>query len=89
MDQGEKSLIAVTVIRQVPLALKLATVLRRFPLSGREYSVCLHIALGRSFKEIAHILRLSQSTVVAHSQAIYEKLGITGRSELLTSLYRH
>ncbi|MBS1212716.1 MAG: helix-turn-helix transcriptional regulator [Proteobacteria bacterium] len=89
LESGETSLIAVTVIRQVPLRLKLASDLRRFPLSAREFSVCLEIALGGSYKDIGKKLHLSEHTVVAHSRAIYEKLGINGRSELLTQLYMH
>ncbi|WP_045223315.1 helix-turn-helix transcriptional regulator [Methyloterricola oryzae] len=89
LGRDGKPSFAVTVTRHVPLQLKLAKTLRRFPLSSKESAVCLKIALGRSFKEIAHEMRLSMSTVVAHSQAIYNKLGIAGRNELLTSLYRH
>lgn len=89
LGRDGKPSFAVTVTRHVPLQLKLAKTLRRFPLSGKEASVCLKIALGCSFKQIAHEMRLSLSTVVAHSQAIYNKLGIAGRNELLTSLYRH
>jgi signal transduction histidine kinase/DNA-binding NarL/FixJ family response regulator len=52
-------------------------------LSAREREIARLILTGRSDKEIASSLGLSQSTVQNHNGNLYRKLGVSGRVELL------
>jgi DNA-binding CsgD family transcriptional regulator len=51
------------------------------PLSAREIEVLQLIAAGRSNKEIAGLLFISEGTVKTHVLSIHEKLGVSGRTE--------
>jgi DNA-binding NarL/FixJ family response regulator len=51
-------------------------------LSDREFEVYQLIGRGKSTKEIAHQLHLSEKTVAVHRGHIKEKLGITSAGEL-------
>lgn len=51
-------------------------------LSDREFEVYQWIGRGKSTKEIAHQLRLSEKTVAVHRGHIKEKLGIRSAGEL-------
>jgi ATP/maltotriose-dependent transcriptional regulator MalT len=55
---------------------------RRHPLSRREQDVYELIMQGRSNKEIAKTLFISESTAKVHVQHIFEKLGVHSRAEL-------
>lgn len=52
-------------------------------LSDRERTVALTVAAGRSNKEAARDLFISTKTVEAHLQAIYRKLGVASRTQLV------
>ena len=52
-------------------------------LSTRQRQVLNLLAGGRSDKEIAKRLGISRSAVKHHCSAVYRKLGISGRTELL------
>ncbi|MFC5062213.1 helix-turn-helix transcriptional regulator [Actinomycetospora atypica] len=56
-------------------------------LSGREQEVLAELARGRSNKQIARALRLSEWTVQDHVKAVLGKFGVSGRSELQAALY--
>lgn len=51
-------------------------------LSGREFTVFLELARGRSVNQIAALLSLSPSTVGTHLYNIKQKLGAANQSEL-------
>jgi DNA-binding CsgD family transcriptional regulator len=51
------------------------------PLSGREVSVLQLLAEGKVYKQIAHELSLSTSTVRTHLHNIYGKLGAVDRAQ--------
>ncbi|MGH8613242.1 MAG: helix-turn-helix transcriptional regulator [Gammaproteobacteria bacterium] len=80
------TLIGVSVQRQEPLALRLMRATSKFPLSPRERQICLHMAHGLSYVEIAKRLGRSERTVVTHTQHIFEKLEINSRRELFDRL---
>jgi DNA-binding CsgD family transcriptional regulator len=52
------------------------------PLSSREREVALLAAGGVASREIAQRLFLSKRTVDSHLNAVYRKLGVTGREQL-------
>lgn len=52
------------------------------PLTERERQIIEHIVRGHANKEIAAALRLSESTVKSHLQAIFSKLGVNSRLAL-------
>ncbi len=51
-------------------------------LSAREAEVALSVAAGRSNKEVADQLFISERTVKAHLGAVFEKLGVRDRLQL-------
>ena len=51
------------------------------PLSAREHEVLAFLALGRSNKEIAAHMTISEHTVKFHLASIFQKLEATSRSE--------
>ena len=51
------------------------------PLSGREVDVLKRLAEGKVYKQIAHELELSTSTVRTHLHNIYGKLGAVDRAQ--------
>ncbi|MGH8594860.1 MAG: response regulator transcription factor [Gammaproteobacteria bacterium] len=80
------TLIGVSVQRQEPLTLRLTRAISGFPLSPRERQICLQMAHGLSYAEIARRLERSERTVVTHTQHIFEKLEINSRRELFDRL---
>ncbi|MDR2106831.1 MAG: LuxR C-terminal-related transcriptional regulator [Coriobacteriales bacterium] len=55
-------------------------------LSAREHEILLLLARGRTLPRIGESLYLSTSAVKYHTQAIYRKLGVHSRKELLRAL---
>lgn len=53
------------------------------PLTRKELEVLARLAEGRSNREIAAALYVTQSTVKSHLAHIYVKLGVTGRQEAM------
>jgi HD-like signal output (HDOD) protein/DNA-binding CsgD family transcriptional regulator len=51
------------------------------PLSGQELRVLRQLGKGRVYKEIAHELGLSPSTIRTHLHNIYRKLGVANRAQ--------
>ncbi len=54
-------------------------------LSGRELDVIRLASLGRSNKEIAYELRVSEATVKTHLQHAFDKLGVSDRTSAVTT----
>lgn len=51
------------------------------PLTGREREVVRLLADGRTYKQVAGAMRLSQSTVRNHLHNVYQKLGVVDRAQ--------
>ena len=81
-------LIVVTVRRQIPRALKLTSAMRSLPLSPRERETCLLLGEGLSQPEIAKRMRVGRHTIISNVRAIYDKLSVNDRNDLLTKLLR-
>jgi two-component system, NarL family, response regulator len=65
------------------LATKLAESIARPELSTRERQVLKYLANGRSNKEIARVLYISEHTAKAHVRAIMTKLNADSRAEVI------
>jgi DNA-binding NarL/FixJ family response regulator len=52
-----------------------------YSLTQREHDILAHLAEGKSNREIAQRLYLSEKTVKAHLAAIFRKLGVTNRTQ--------
>jgi two-component system NarL family response regulator len=63
----------------------LATRAAREELSERERQVLAAIVRGRSNKEIAADLGISENTVKVHTTRVFEKLGVADRMEAITA----
>lgn len=73
----------VVVFQPTPSARIYTDAAARFDLTAREREVAMHIARGRSTKEIAAILSISQHTARHHTERLYAKLGVHGRAEVM------
>lgn len=58
-------------------------------LSGRELEVLAHVAAGKTNREIAEALTISQHTVGRHLENIFAKLGVSGRAAATAYAYEH
>ena len=58
-------------------------------LSGREHEVLVHLAAGKTNREIAAELTISQHTVGRHVESIFAKLGVTSRAAATAYAYEH
>ena len=54
-----------------------------FGLTPRQYDVLDHLARGKSNKEIARELKMSERTVKAHAGAIFKALGVASRQQAI------
>jgi two-component system, NarL family, response regulator len=70
-------------------AAKLAESIARPQLSKRERQVLKYLANGRSNKEIAQILYISEHTAKAHVRSIMTKLNADSRTEVIAIATRH
>ena len=52
-------------------------------LSNKERSVLQHVIMGKTFRETAEELGISESSVKTYMKRIYEKTGVKGKGELL------
>lgn len=89
-SEPQELLDAIRVIhngrRYFPTAIKAALASRaaRSELSDREREVLEAIVRGRSNKEIAAALGISENTVKVHTTRVFEKLGVADRLEAVT-----
>lgn len=58
-------------------------------LSAREREVLAHVAAGKTNRDIATELVISQHTVGRHLENIFTKLGVTSRAAAIASAYEH
>lgn len=70
------------------LAAKLAESLSQDPLTGRELAVLELLARGKSNKEIAASLYISETTVKSHLRSIFAKLNVLSRTEAIGAASR-
>ncbi len=70
-------------------AAKLAESIARPQLSKRERQVLKYLANGRSNKEIAQVLYISEHTAKAHVRAIMTKLNADSRAEVIAIATKH
>lgn len=85
-DHCDSALIGITIQRQEALAIAIARQLQHLPLSPRLKDVCLLFAQGQTQRQIAEHLHLSNYTVSDYVRAIYDKLGVRSREDLLKKL---
>jgi len=57
-------------------------------LAPRQRQIAQHLSEGKTYKEIAQDLGLSASTVTNHANAIYRKLGVSGKVQLVNLIGR-
>jgi DNA-binding NarL/FixJ family response regulator len=57
-------------------------------LTTRERQIALAVADGRSNRDIAGHLRISEQTVKNHLTSIFEKMGVTSRLQLALTLVK-
>ena len=77
--------VVVSVLRELPDRRLLIMVRARAPvdtLTRREMTVAREFASGKTYKEIAHALKTSPSTVRTQIQTVYEKLGVRTKVDL-------
>jgi DNA-binding CsgD family transcriptional regulator len=85
--QGARSpLVAIRINRREPLPIRLLRRMELLPLSERQTEVSLHLASGKTYKQIAERLGVSNPTVIYHAQEVFNKLGVAGRAELQAKL---
>lgn len=65
------------------VAAKLAERIRRVQLTVRELDVLKHLVDGRTNKEIALQLAITESTVKLHANHLFSKLGVQSRTEAM------
>jgi two-component system NarL family response regulator len=65
------------------VAAKLASHVASRQLTAREVEVMRSLADGKSNKEIANLLNISEATVKVHVTHIFEKLKVTGRTQAI------
>lgn len=58
---------------------------RRVALTHREQEVATLVCSGLSNKTVAQRLRVSEGTIKIHLHAVFQKLGIKSRSELIVA----
>lgn len=58
-------------------------------LSAREVEVLAHVAAGRTNREIAAALTISQHTVGRHLENVFAKLGVNSRAAAIAYAYEH
>ncbi|HWG65169.1 MAG TPA: response regulator transcription factor [Streptosporangiaceae bacterium] len=58
-------------------------------LTAREREVLTHVAHGRSNREIARVLQVSEKTVKTHVSAVLAKLGVADRTQAALYAVRH
>lgn len=77
------ALFGVTIEREQPIALVLWARMKSYGLSLRQKEVCQLLVLGYTYADIAKRLGIQPHTVVDYVRALYEKLDVRNRVELV------
>lgn len=83
---GARSQIAVIIESAEPLSLA-PMIMNAYGLTSREGHVVLRMLQGLSTKQIATALRISPYTVQEHCTAIFDKIGVRSRRELVGMVF--
>jgi DNA-binding CsgD family transcriptional regulator len=83
---GADGLFGITVRRQQPLPVRLLDHVEHLSLPARQAQVCLGIASGQTSRQIARRLAIAESTVISHRRAVYSRMGVRNRGELINRL---
>jgi DNA-binding CsgD family transcriptional regulator len=86
MSASDKLLISINIWRQEPLPVSVVRGFRNSPLSPKQRDVALMLVIGRTAEEVVQELSISVTTYKDHLRKIYEKLGISKRSDLIRHL---
>lgn len=70
--------------RLIPVNLHLFRRLHRYDLSYRQLQTACGLAEGVSFNDLAERWGVSRHSVITHAGNLYDKLGLSGRDDLLT-----
>lgn len=81
----EEGAIVVIVDRARPAEVS-AMLVDAYGLTRRQREVLGRLLLGRSMKQVAHGMGVSEHTVQDHRKAIYQRMGVSSRSELAAIL---
>lgn len=68
--------------QKTPPNTSISEIVERYSLTPREKDVFILLAEGRSAREIAETLFISEGTVKVHTHNLYQKLGISKRSQI-------
>ncbi|HXH83722.1 MAG TPA: helix-turn-helix transcriptional regulator [Candidatus Tectomicrobia bacterium] len=87
---GAPSTRIAVIVEEAPPPTVAPLVAGAYGLSSREREVMVHMLRGSSTKEIADALRISAHTVQEHFKAIFDKVGVRSRRELVGRIFfRH
>ncbi len=78
----------VLLEQMVPLEALVLERIKGMPLSLKQKEVCFLLTRGLKNKEIAVMLSIAQTTLKDHARALYRKLGVTNKEELLRLVKR-
>ncbi len=84
--QGDNFQIAASLNKAPPKDM-LSYLIRAYHLTSREQEVVLEIIKGNSTKEIAQYLAISYHTAQDHLKAIFQKVQVSNRNELVWKLF--
>jgi len=73
----------VTIEKKVPVEVRMLQKVKELPLSNKQREVCYLLLRGVETEQIALMLGITRTTLKEHTQAIYRKVGVGKREELL------
>ncbi|GGW48630.1 LuxR family transcriptional regulator [Streptomyces galilaeus] len=79
--------VSAVIIERAPISEVTPLIVQAYELSERELDVTQRVARGLSTNGISEELHLSPHTVRDHIKAIFEKLGVSSRGELVGKLF--
>lgn len=79
----------VAVGTEGPASPQITTKAKDFGLSARQAEVLALMAKGKSNREIAQAMGLTEGTVKIHVTAVFKALGVTSRTQALLAVARH
>ncbi|GAA3101242.1 response regulator transcription factor [Streptomyces rectiviolaceus] len=79
--------VSAVIIERAPISDVTPLIMEAYELSERELEVTQCVARGLSTSGISEELHLSPHTVRDHIKAIFEKLGVSSRGELVGNLF--